>query len=218
MRRHRNALPSLALVILCLGGPAASAAVLRYDLASLARRSSLILTGEVVEMESFRAEYPGIGEVILTDVRVRVERMVKGETEDEEVTVRVLGGRIGTTFQVCPESARYEKGEKVLVFLREHDGALWNAGWFQGKYRVLDDGGTVEGRKGLPLAENAALSDLETRLRALWESSGGEPAPSSASAGSAAEGSAAPGSATEGSAAEGDAAGVDSPASRELDR
>jgi hypothetical protein len=163
---------------LLLDGKTAFSAVVRQDIASLARRSSLILAGEVLELRSFRAEYADIGEVILTDVRVRVDKAIKGQPDGEEVNVRLLGGQVGTTFQVCPDSARYEKGEKVLVFLREHQGALWNVGWLQGKYRLLQDGApgvsaTVEGKKGLPVAENIALDDLEARLRAYWESSEG---------------------------------------------
>src|SRR5690606_41433473 len=58
--------------------PAASAALVRYDLDSLVKKSDLIVRGRVVAQESYRGTFPGFGEVILTEVTIEVAGVWKG--------------------------------------------------------------------------------------------------------------------------------------------
>ncbi len=163
----------------------ASALIVPYDLGKLARKSERILTGEVVELHSYRAPFLNLGEVIFTDVKIRIDDTIKGQPHEKEVTVQVLGGTIGDSYQRCPDSPRYTKGEKVLVFLRTYQGRLWNTGWYQGKYRLLqgeEDETFVKGARGLPIAEKTLLADVEARIRAiLYPPSSQAPQPSGAS-------------------------------------
>jgi len=147
------------------------ALLLRLNLDSLVEKSKFIVTGEVVGVESYRAPFLDLGEVIFTDVKIRIEKRIKGQPDGEEITVQVLGGEIGTQFQSCPDSPRYEKGEKVLVFLREWSGKLWNVGWLQGKYKLIQEGSVVQGKKDLPVSVDTPLSSLEADiLRRVSES------------------------------------------------
>jgi hypothetical protein len=133
----------------------------------MASKSRLIVTGEVVGLVSYRAPLGRIGTAIFTDVTVRIHGVLKGEPDDDTVTVQVLGGTMGEVEQFCPDSARYRKGEKVLLFLREYRGRLWNCGWIQGKYRLSADGATVRGHRNLPIAADMKLGELESRLRTI---------------------------------------------------
>jgi len=155
------------------GDREASAAVVAYDLEGLALRSSVIATGEVTALRSFRGPYLDLGEVVFTDVTLEITAWWKGtpatggSSSTGQMTLRVLGGQIGTARQLCPDSARYAVGERVLVFLREYQGALWNTGWFQGKYALADDGATVLGVPGRPVPTDLPLLALEVAVREI---------------------------------------------------
>lgn len=158
----------------------AGAAIVQYDLEQMTQKSKLVVTGEVLEVTSYYAPFLDLGEVILTDVRVRIDKTLRGSTEEKEITIQVLGGQIGTAFQRCPESPEYEKGERVLVFLREWNGRLWNTGWHQGKYKLekVAPSGTaaqsatqpgvetvIGGRESMPIPADLPLSTVESQVR-----------------------------------------------------
>lgn len=103
-------------------------------------RSRHVVSGEVVSLESYRGRFLDAGEAIFTDVTIRVLGAFQGGPFGGTVTVQVLGGRVGDDVEVCPDSPRYEVGERVLVFLREHNGRLWNTGWHRGKLRLGEAG------------------------------------------------------------------------------
>ena len=159
-------LAALLTVVVCVALTSPVHALLRrLTLEQMAVQSKLIVTGEVVDLVSYRAPFGRLGTVIFTDVKVRIRQVLKGDTTVKEVTVQVLGGEIGDQFQLCLESAPYKSGEKVLLFLREYNGKLWNCSWIQGKYRMSDDWLTVRGDRRLPVATDTPLRDLEARLR-----------------------------------------------------
>lgn len=176
------------------------AALVPLSLGELAAKSTSVITGEVTALRSYRAPFLDLGEVIFTDVTIRVESVLKGEPETREITIQVLGGKIGRAFQLCPDSALYERGEKVLVFVREYNGRIWNTGWLQGKYKLIEPSNTdsgktdpgntepsdpataggvlVKGDAALPIAKDIPLETLRAALRALAPSS---PAPGGSS-------------------------------------
>jgi hypothetical protein len=145
----------------------ALAYVPRLSFEEMARRSRLAVTGEVIELRSYRAPFQDAGEVMFTDVTIRIQSVLKGTPETDEVTVQVLGGRIGSAFQYCLESPRYEKGEKVLVFLRDLNGKLWNTGWLQGKYTIAADGATVKGKERFPIERDVTLETVRGLLGSI---------------------------------------------------
>jgi hypothetical protein len=157
----------LAIGIILLASPLVMAAVKRLTFTELAGRSRLVLAGEVTGLTSYRGRFHDVGEVIFTDVKIRVDRLLKGAPGDEEITVQVLGGKIDDETMTCLESPKYELGEKVLVFLRDYNGKIWNSGWLQGKYR-LDGNGAItgdtvaKGREGYPLDRDASLDTVKS--------------------------------------------------------
>ena len=170
MRRHLHfvALPGVLLTLLAFARlGTAHAYVPRLSFEDAAKRSSLILTGRVIDVRSYMAPFHDAGEVMFTDVTVRIETVLKGTPATDEVTIQVLGGRIGTAFQRCLESATYEKGERVLVFLREYNGKLWNTGWLQGKYTIAADGATVKGNVQFPIERDVSIETVRSWLQAI---------------------------------------------------
>jgi hypothetical protein len=187
-RRLRFSVAATVLVGLFASGwmsqpEPADALVRAYSFESLARRSTRVVTGTVEQLHSYRAPFVDVGEVIFTDVVIRVDSVLKGDKGDEYLFVQVLGGRIDDVVMRCPDSARYAKGERVLVFLRPYSGKLWNTGWYQGKYRLTEDGSAVEGQKGLPIEETIDLDALKLRLDRVVEPSSSEPPPSAGAGG-----------------------------------
>lgn len=145
----------------------ATAALVRYDVPSLARRSSLIICGKVTEIRSYWGMYGKLGPLILSDVTLRVDEVWKGEPAGTEVTVQLLGGRIGDRWQWCPDSPTFEKDEEVLVFLKKRRGKLWTTGWIQGKYRLARDASgsrRVRSVRGLPLGPDEPLSSVKLEV------------------------------------------------------
>lgn len=162
------------LLALCAFQRGASASVIPLTFEELTQKSKHVITGEVTGLRSYRAPFHDLGEVIFTDVTVRIDRVLKGAPAGNEITIQVLGGEIGTHFQLCLESPRYTLGEKVLIFARDYHHALWNTGWSQGKYALDPSGATVRGDPKMPIARDMALADIESEVRRLT------PAPSGA--------------------------------------
>jgi len=73
-----------------------------------------ILVGEVKSIES-RWEEPG--PTIYSYVKIRVKECLKGSIEDEEVTVKMLGGEVGDVGLIVSSESIFAVGEKVKVFL-----------------------------------------------------------------------------------------------------
>jgi hypothetical protein len=187
MRRSHLFLPVAGASFLAAGlalflfGPARPVAALlvRYDFRELALRSRFIVAGEVLELTSYRAPFGDLGEVFFTDVKIQVEKALKGAPAEGVVTVQLLGGRVGAEGYLCRESAKYERGEKVLVFLRDYNQRLWNTGWLQGKYRIVN-GTTVKGAADLPITAEVPLATVEAWVQAYLApppSGGSEPLP-----------------------------------------
>ena len=171
------------------------AGVVELKLDKLSLRSGYIVCGEVLEVRSHRGKFLQLGEVILTDVRIRVSETWKdtpGQLPEitrqkktgkiTEITIRYLGGRIGDSWQKCPASPSFSKGEKVLVFARKFNGSLSTTGWFQGKYRLYQQGleppGNilVGGGKHLPIRKSTSIEALRLQVREILQR-GKKPAP-----------------------------------------
>ena len=178
------------LILLMLVFPAfcspAMASVREINLENMTLRSGYIFCGEVIDIRSHRGNFLHLGEVILTDVRIRVSetwkdtpgelREVAREKKDgkiTEITIRYLGGRIGDSWQRSPVSPSFVNGEKVLVFAKRFNGSLATTGWFQGKYRLHNtqkragdspQQAVVGGGKHLPIRNNTSLESLRTQV------------------------------------------------------
>lgn len=81
----------------------------------LISRSTLVVTGEVIDM--LPAPQPEKSPVPITEVVFKVDQVFKGEVTTPTIKVYQLGGRVGD-FEYQIEGMRYyEQGERLLLFL-----------------------------------------------------------------------------------------------------
>jgi hypothetical protein len=106
-------------------------------LKDLAKKSDTIVRATVVDET---ARYDANKE-IYTYFTLRVLEPVKGSAKDEVITIRQIGGVVGTIASIVPGTPSFKKGEEVVVFLTQRDAAgyPWVMGLQQGKYSVSSD-------------------------------------------------------------------------------
>lgn len=186
-----------ALFVSCIIGclmtcavPAYSPAVMvGFSTKELKQDSDLIVVGQVEDTESFWSED---GTIIMTRASVVAEDTVMGTTPPERVWVEYEGGTIGEIGLKVSDISPLEKGERVLLFLREgksrkpvteEERSLLRkggpavpvysiVGQAQGKYRIDQEG---RAKRGGFAAEGDAretdndlpLDDLIGRIRNL---------------------------------------------------
>lgn len=130
----------------------AAAQVRKLTLDELVSKSEMILTGSVVDKYS---EWNAEKTRIYTRVTVDVAEYLKGEGLEKSITVTHLGGEIGDVGELYTGTARFEKDEEVILFMkRDSRGNLRVTGSNQGKYRIrtgnrlgkkmITDGRTVD--------------------------------------------------------------------------
>lgn len=163
----------LLLAALLLGAPPAFGKLRPMTLEELVDASEEVVCGQVVSLRSYRAPFLGRGEVIFTDVTVRITERITGTLRESTVIVQVPGGRVGDRFMICPDAPRYRQGERVLLFLRRFNGKRWNTGWSHGKYlidTVKTAGGArdvVRGHGERPIGGLVDLEGLRQEIRAI---------------------------------------------------
>lgn len=141
--RRRSQAPALAglllMGLLSLAGGALATQLEPLDLGALTARASHIVVGVV---EGQRALWSDAARSsIVTEVRVRVTRGMRGAREGEVVTLRRLGGSVdGIGMRVVGE-AGFSVGEEVLLFAEPRGEALSAVGMAQGKLHVATEGG-----------------------------------------------------------------------------
>lgn len=132
----------------------AAALTEKADLATLTARADQIVNGEVIRTEYFAIEDGRI----YTRATILVTDHLKGE-KSAEVEVVIPGGTVGDTTMHMSEAPSFTEGESVILFLKDSGNRL--AGWFQGKYVVVDgmayqsapNCGTLIMEHGLPVDE-----------------------------------------------------------------
>ncbi len=135
------------------GGNSHSSMLMRkLSLEELVEYSDWVVTGVITKSKSsWNAERTNI----FTHHTISVEEWFRGGNGKEELVIVTAGGKVGFTTQWVENAARFQKGEKVLVFLsRNDDGSGEVVGGFQGKY-------TIEGEN------NTSVKDLICRIKAL---------------------------------------------------
>jgi hypothetical protein len=143
----------------------AAALTEKADLATLTARADQIVSGDVVHTECFAVEDGRI----YTRATVLVTEHLKG-VESAEVEVVVPGGTVGDTTMRMSEAPSFTTGESVILFLKDSGNRL--AGWYQGKYVVVDgmayqsapNCGTLIMEGGLPADE--LLHTIKTEILA----------------------------------------------------
>lgn len=134
----------LVLVLLLPLRPAAGQ-VQKASLDELVGLSTSVVLGQCTQKQSFWNE----GRTkIFTEVTVRVDELVKGESPAETV-ITIPGGRVGNTIYEVSDMPVFVEGEEVLVFLWQHpSGKELVTGAAQGVFSVVKD--EVTGRRVVP--------------------------------------------------------------------
>lgn len=144
-RVRRTVVLAFAALALVTASIAAATTVEKMSLKDLAKKSDAIVLARV-EDETARYE---ANKEIFTYVTLRVLEPVKGPKKDEVITIRQIGGTVGTIASIVPGTPKFTKGEEVVLFLTKRDGAgyPWVMGLQQGKYNVsADDKGVKQVR------------------------------------------------------------------------
>lgn len=129
MNINRIIVCTLAVLTLLISVTNVSALVIEKSLKQITIESDTIITGKVVNKESYRENGK-----IFTDVTVLVEENIKGKTENK-IIVQVPGGVVGDIYAQVSDVPLFENNEDVLLFLKGNKVAGWN----QGKYTISND-------------------------------------------------------------------------------
>lgn len=126
-----------AIAVLALARPAFATVTVSMRFDALVADSSAILRGEVVDVRSEWRTLRG-EQIIVTRVRFKVERVLKGSASPIE-TLELLGGSIGETTMAVPGMPQFAVGDRDLLCLGR-TGALFPVmGASQGRFRILTD-------------------------------------------------------------------------------
>lgn len=158
--------------------PVAMASLMRsMDLAELTAGADQIVVGDVVLTESaWDSEHRNI----YSTIEISVQESWKGSPpSDGRIKIRQLGGTVGEIEMTVHGMARFTRGERALLFLRQ----ARVVGMGQGKRRVQWDPGNKQwladapeglelvsvGAKGSPSLPHGpeALNQLREKIRAL---------------------------------------------------
>lgn len=115
MQRRRMTWWVAATLLMAAGSTrsAAAATVEAMTLEQMARRADAIFIGKAV---GSRTEWNVERTRIYTYVTFEVERFLKGGAGEREMTIRLLGGRVGAFTSMVPGTPRFLEGEEVLLF------------------------------------------------------------------------------------------------------
>jgi Matrixin len=132
---------SLTLAAVAVTAAVASAHNPRWSDEDLARLSSAIVSGRVVDLAVGRDLATG---AVHTYVTIAVDRVFKGDIAERRIVVKQLGGVWGADHFVVFDQAEFVAGEDVLLYLevRPRDRTLYTAALWQGKWNLERDPAT----------------------------------------------------------------------------
>ena len=125
------------------------------DLPSLVRATPLIIVGKVLSLQPGRIAGEGEGRLQFNDVRVGVEKRLKGDAPETVVVEQVdMTRRRVLTPEVGPV---YKPGERYVLFLSPGEGPRYIT--LGGQSRYLIDGQTVRAVGVGPVADQVKSAD-----------------------------------------------------------
>jgi hypothetical protein len=128
-----------SLAVLCMVAVAATTTATEFDAFDRQLQvdgSDVIIVGRIV---SVRSAWSGDHSAILTTAAVAVDDAWKGPCADR-IEVRTFGGRVGNVALEVEGAARFEAGERVVLFLRRVGDAYSPFGMRFGKFDVVGSG------------------------------------------------------------------------------
>lgn len=164
---------ALALVGSWLGARAHASTVRALSLADLTRKAEVIVVGVPEEAQSRRHVD---GKLLVTDVSVRVERVLEGTAKPgESLVVTLLGGELDGVALSVPGEAALPLGKRSLLFLyrASRSGDLRVVGMAQGamSMQAAADGTPmiIPGGSGSALVERGSDGRLHPAPAALMQ-------------------------------------------------
>jgi hypothetical protein len=99
-----------------LAVPASATTLRRMGLEELVASNKSVVVGQVLDSRSYWNKDKSF---ILTDVRIAVNEVIKGDVQDREVKVTLMGGRVGDLTTLIIGGAELIPGKSYLLFLNE---------------------------------------------------------------------------------------------------
>lgn len=144
--------------------PGSFAQMIGLSTEELARASSLVVVGDVEDVQSFWSDDH---RRIVSRATVLVQEVVRGKTVERKITVEYPGGEIDGLGMKVSDVAPMDKGERVLLFLGVHkivsSGRVRKIiGKAQGKYSIGAD--SIARKKGFSIVTGGDAVDREIPL------------------------------------------------------
>src|ERR1041384_5528393 len=144
-----------------------------FDRSAQVRGSDVILTGRIL---SVHCQWNPDHSAIFSDAELSVDEVWKGLPAGDRVVVRTFGGRVGDVALEVEGAARFDGGERVVVFLRRSGVVYAPFGMRFGKYQIVGTGTasvaigapppTTKGEQKL-VAASVPLARLRTEVARL---------------------------------------------------
>ncbi len=161
--RWRAATTALILTTSLLWAVSASATVAHYmDLPALITRADVIVQGVVTAQETV---YDKGRERSLLRTTITVERALWGEPQEKLVVQQFGGTHEGITTHISGD-ARFERGERVVLFLKRGQGQVhYLTSMAQSKYRITGEGDKATAQRELDGLAFVPVQGLQHKLR-----------------------------------------------------
>jgi hypothetical protein len=110
---------AIALAIAAgIAAPAGATTLIRAGMEKLVAENSTIVVGDVVDSNSY---WNADGSFILTDVRFAVSQVLKGRSQDREIKITLMGGRVGDLTTLIIGGPELVPGRSYVLFLNNED-------------------------------------------------------------------------------------------------
>ena len=166
--RFRSVTSCLALtllMLLCVAPQASADTAPKWTDAQLTGFSDVIVRGRVTSV-AVASDASGV----YTYVSLDVAEVLKGAIADRQITIKQLGGRIGSTALQIAGQPTFEVGEDALLFLevRPRDHTLSVTAQWQGKFTIkAAANGGLAARQTPGVSTRGVLSD-SSRVADAW--------------------------------------------------
>lgn len=125
-----------AVCLLAAVGTVGASSVIGLSIEDQARLSRFVVMGQIVSQEGVVFEDTGLE----SRVQLRVTSVLKGDaSRGDLITFHTRGGELDGVISEALGEARFRTGQRVLVFIEEVDGRLYNLGLSMGVWNVIED-------------------------------------------------------------------------------